>query len=66
MIAITFGRMKAAAAVPSLRKYWIGKPTEDPVGNSCGWAIERITGEIAPAPEPVRRHAAKLVLAPAN
>jgi HEAT repeat protein len=66
MIAITFGRMKAADALPSLRKYWHGKPGEEPTENACGWAIERITGEVVPAPEPIRRTPQNWFLRPAG
>jgi hypothetical protein len=56
MAAVTLGRMKAKEALPSLRKHCPQrKPSEDPVNNACGWAIERITGEAMPAPETVRR-----------
>jgi HEAT repeat protein len=52
MCAVTLGRMKAKAAEDSLRKHYRDrKPSENPVNNACGWAIERITGEVMPAPE---------------
>lgn len=66
MIPIAYGRMKAVAALPPLRKYWYGKPTGEPVSNACGWAIERITGEVVPAVEPVRSTPQNWFLRPAS
>jgi HEAT repeat protein len=48
MAAVALGRMKAKSALPTLRSYWSGKLTLDPVQNACGWAIEQITGEVVP------------------
>ncbi len=46
MCAITLGRLKAKETLPSLQKYCQGfKPSTDRVGNACGWAIERLTGD---------------------
>jgi HEAT repeat protein len=45
MAAVALGRMKAPAALDTLRAYWFGKPNLSPVGNACGWAITQITGE---------------------
>ncbi len=50
MAAVALGRMKAKSAVGSLRKFYEGKPSFSPVSNSCGWAIEQITGEKMPPP----------------
>jgi HEAT repeat protein len=55
MAAVALGRMKASQALPTLRRYWPGKRTQEPVANACGWAIERITGEAVPAPESIRQ-----------
>jgi hypothetical protein len=55
MAAITLGRMKAVQSLPSLRNFWTGKINGDTTNDSCGWAIERITGEAIPAPETTRR-----------
>ncbi len=51
MCAITLGRVLAEETLPSLRRYYVGKPSNEEVSNSCGWAIENITGEKMPAPE---------------
>lgn len=49
MSAVTIGRMKAASAVDTLRKYYRAKkPSLDDVNNACGWGIEQITGEKMP------------------
>jgi hypothetical protein len=48
MAAVALGRMKAPAALDTLRTYWFGKPNLSPVSNSCGWAIAQITGESLP------------------
>jgi HEAT repeat protein len=56
MCAITLGRLKAKNALPSLENFCRDfKPTQDPVNNACGWAIERITGKTMPPPEAVIR-----------
>jgi HEAT repeat protein len=56
MSAITLGRLKAKAALASLRaNYPHGKPSPYAVNNASGWAIAQITGVAMPAPEPIRR-----------
>ena len=55
MSAIAIGRMKAAQALPTLRRFWRGRPSGGLVEDACGWAIARITGERVPAPEPIQR-----------
>jgi HEAT repeat protein len=55
MSAITLGRMKAKAALPSLRKHYPNKPTDNAIANACGWAIEQVTGEVVPPPETIRK-----------
>ena len=55
MSAVTLGRMKAEAALPTLRKFWTGKLSNDPTSNACGWAIHQITGEPIPPGEAVRQ-----------
>lgn len=53
MCAVTLGRIKANAEVPTIRRFYTGKPTTHLVNNACGWALEQILGEKMPAPEPV-------------
>jgi HEAT repeat protein len=55
MCAITLGRTKAKEAAPTLRGFYSGKPTFDPVNNACGWAIQRLTGKAVPSPETIRK-----------
>jgi HEAT repeat protein len=56
MSAIALGQLKATAALPSLRKFaGDRKPSFDPVGNACAWAIAKIAGEAVPAPENLHR-----------
>jgi HEAT repeat protein len=54
MSAVTLGRMKAKDSLKSLRKYYIAKPSLDPVTLSCGWAIMQNTGEPLAKPETVQ------------
>jgi HEAT repeat protein len=49
MCAVALGRMKSEEAVDSLRKYYPKKLSTEPLPNSCGWALEQITGEKLPA-----------------
>jgi HEAT repeat protein len=55
MAAIALGRMRAAEALPTLRKYWIGQITDDMTGNAAGWAIAQITDAALPPPAPIRK-----------
>lgn len=56
MAALTLGRMKAEKQLTRLRDFYTEKkPALDAVNNACGWAIERITGEVMPKAEPIRR-----------
>jgi HEAT repeat protein len=51
MCAIALARMKETSAVDTLRKYFVDRrPGLDRVNNSCGWALERLTGEKMEAP----------------
>lgn len=53
--AIALGRMGARSAVASLRKH-MGEDAMDPeVAQACRWAIERITGQPEPPPQPIVR-----------
>ncbi len=45
LCAVALGRMKAEAALPTLRKYYELNTPNSPCGYACGWAIEQITGE---------------------
>lgn len=54
MCAVALGRMKAQSGLPTLRRFYVAQqPSLDPVNNSCGWAIEQITGERMPAPKDI-------------
>jgi HEAT repeat protein len=56
MSAVALGRMKATAALASLRKHYVsGGPSRDPINNACGWAIGQITGKAMPAPRTERK-----------
>jgi hypothetical protein len=48
--AIALARTGEKGALPDLRKYWSGQWSVDPVSNSCGWALEVLTGEKFPPP----------------
>jgi HEAT repeat protein len=50
MAAVSLGRIKAKDSLPTLRRFYEGKPTLQTVNNACGWAIEQITGEPVPTP----------------
>jgi HEAT repeat protein len=49
MCAVALGRMKAEDAEDSLRKYYPSKLSTETLSNSCGWALEQLTGEKLPA-----------------
>jgi hypothetical protein len=67
MSAVALGRLKGKALLPSLRLYYREKkPSQDPINNSCGWAIEQITGEKVPAPETVETVDQQWFLVPAK
>jgi HEAT repeat protein len=56
MSAITLGRLQAQEALPSLRKMCPAfEPSEEPVSNACGWAIEQLTGTLLPEPKPIQK-----------
>jgi HEAT repeat protein len=55
MAAVSLGRMKDKNAAPTLRRFYAGKPTLDPVNNACGWALAQITGEPVPPPGTVEQ-----------
>ena len=55
--AITLGRMKAAAALPTLELYSEPGGIQSAVGYACAWSIERITGKpIIPPRTPIKFH----------
>lgn len=64
LAAVALGRMKASAAVPTLKEYYTGKPTPDPVNNACGWALAQITGVPVPPPGTVEQPASGWFLTP--
>jgi HEAT repeat protein len=57
MCAISLGRMKATAWVADLRRSQLHlEPSDDPVSNASGWAIEQMTGEKVPPARTVYKH----------
>jgi len=48
--AITLGRMKAAAALPTLEMFNEPRGSQTTIGYACAWSIERITGRPMPPP----------------
>jgi hypothetical protein len=48
MCAVAFGRWKSQEAVGSLRRFYTGILSRDYTTNTCGWALEQITGEPLP------------------
>jgi len=65
MSAVALGRMKAKAALPSLRAAFNGRePWFDPVDHACRWATGRITGEAASAPKTVDKDVNEQFLRP--
>jgi hypothetical protein len=56
MCATAIGYMKAEAGVPTLRQFYGGRASNDEVGNACGWAIERITGEKMAPPDAIKQN----------
>jgi HEAT repeat protein len=55
MCAIAFGRMKAKDALGTLHRFTAKEPSENPVTNAMGWALEQITGEVWPPPRTIRK-----------
>jgi len=55
MAAVSLARMKATDAVPTLRRFYRGKLSPDPVNNACGWALAQITGEPLPPPATIEQ-----------
>jgi HEAT repeat protein len=56
MSALTLGRIRANGALSSLRARCPDQePSENPVANACGWAIEQITGEAMHPPKTIKR-----------
>jgi len=49
--AVSLGRMKAKSQLRELDVFLKAEGTKTAVGFACGWAVEQITGEKAPAPE---------------
>lgn len=49
--AVALGRMKSEASLPVLRNFADYDGPNSPIGRSCYWAIERMTGEPIPPPE---------------
>ena len=64
MAAVSLGRMNAAAAVPTLRRFYRGELSTDPVNNACIWALVRITGEPPPPPRTIERPERRWFLSP--
>ncbi len=55
MAAISLGRMGAKEALEMVRKWYPAQePSQDPLNNACGWALEQIAGERMPAPRTIR------------
>jgi len=50
MCTVALARIGEMGALPDLRNYWGGQWTVDPVNNTCGWAIEVLTGTKFPPP----------------
>lgn len=67
MAAVALGRMKATAALPSLRK-WAGdgRPTVDLLPTACRWAVAQVTGEPLPPPGVVEAAQRDWFLTPAR
>jgi HEAT repeat protein len=56
MCAVTLGRLRAKAALASLRQYCVTQQASgDAFHDACGWAIERLTGEGLRPPQTIRR-----------
>jgi HEAT repeat protein len=54
MSAIALGRLKAKDALETLRSFYARKATGwISLNDACGWAIQQLTGEIMPPPDPV-------------
>jgi HEAT repeat protein len=56
MCALSLGRMKAKEWLTSIAAQRLSsEPSDDPVSNASGWAVEQITGEKMPPPRTIRK-----------
>lgn len=55
MSAVALGRMESETSLPVLRHWYTTNGPNDRLGASCGWAIQQITGETLPEPQPYTR-----------
>jgi HEAT repeat protein len=56
MCAIALGRMKSTGTIMSIHSHFIhNEPSDDPVNNACGWAVEQITGKKMLPPKTIRK-----------
>lgn len=56
MAAVSLGRMKSMDQVDVLREFYKLEGTGSEVGAACAWAIEQLTGEKLPPPDPLVRY----------
>jgi len=64
MSAIAIGRMGARSQLPTLRSQWEPDQGSGFIGAHCAWAIERMTGEKLPPPQPATQELAGWFLVP--
>ncbi|MBM3999304.1 MAG: hypothetical protein FJ297_07165 [Planctomycetes bacterium] len=62
--AVSLGRMNAVSSLPALRRYMERDTVNSPCGYACGWAVEQLTGEKVPKPEPLFEYRQGFFLAP--
>jgi hypothetical protein len=56
MSALSLGRMKAKDRLAGIAAQRLtAEPSDDPVSNASGWAVEQITGEKMPPPRTIRK-----------
>jgi HEAT repeat protein len=56
MSALSLGRMKAKDWLTTIAAQRLtAEPSDDPVSNASGWAVEQITGEKMPPPRTIRK-----------
>jgi HEAT repeat protein len=66
LCAISLGRMKGEAALPTLRRFYELDSPNTLVGAACGWAVTEITGEQLPGGDTIYRFVQGWFLLPAD
>lgn len=66
MAAVSIGRMQGKQALPTVIAYFNSESPDTMLGQACGWARQRMTGETYPPPTVLRRADSGFFLEPLN